>query len=248
MQLVEGPVPSRRLGDCLRVAALRHKTCSYDCVYCMHGRTVHLQRGQRTYIEPAEVVAAVLRRLETGGAGRTGVATVAFGAEGEPTLDRALEPKIRQLRSFGLRVAVLTNASLLWREEVRRALRPASWVSVKVDTVDETVWRRLNRPHAGLALPGVLDGVRRFAGDFRGELATETMLVAGVNDDVGDLERTAELIAELAPRTAWLSTPTHAPAEAWVETPSREALEFAEAIFETRVARVRWLSPQVAVA
>jgi wyosine [tRNA(Phe)-imidazoG37] synthetase (radical SAM superfamily) len=101
---------------------------------------------------------------------------------GEPTLDADLGCELGQLCGVGIRTAVITNASLLWQEDVRADLAAADWVSVKVDTDDPEVWRRVNRPCPSLRMQTVLDGVRKFAEEFPGELVTETMLVAGMND------------------------------------------------------------------
>ncbi|RLB66711.1 MAG: hypothetical protein DRH08_05465 [Deltaproteobacteria bacterium] len=45
-----------------------------------------------------------------------------FVPEGEPTLDSNLEEAIELLRPFGLKIAVISNASLLWQPTVRQAL------------------------------------------------------------------------------------------------------------------------------
>jgi hypothetical protein len=57
---------------------------------------------------------------------------------------------VNELKGLGIPVAVITNGSLLWREDVREDLSGADWVSVKVDTVDEETWRAIDRPHGGL--------------------------------------------------------------------------------------------------
>jgi len=146
------------------------------------------------------------------------------------------------LRLLGIPIAVITNGSLLWREDVRADLMPADWVSVKVDAVRESVWRQVNRPHGRLRLPTIMDGVLRFAGEFRGRLVTETMLVAGVNDGEADLELVAEFPARVRPSTACISIPTRPPAEEWVRPPSGEAITRACAIFREAVERVELLT------
>ena len=50
------------------------------------------------------------------------------------------------LRPLGLPIAVISNGSLVGRADVREALARADWVSLKVDTVDDAVWQRINRP------------------------------------------------------------------------------------------------------
>lgn len=72
---------------------------------------------------------------------------VTFAPSGEPTLDACIGRKITGLKeATGARVAVLTNASLLWLDDVREDLAGADYVSVKVDAVNEEVWRSVNRP------------------------------------------------------------------------------------------------------
>jgi wyosine [tRNA(Phe)-imidazoG37] synthetase (radical SAM superfamily) len=64
---------------------------------------------------------------------------------GEPTLDLHLGEEIEGLRPLGLRIAVISNGSLVWREEVRSALARADWVSLKGDAVDHAFYvRRLD--------------------------------------------------------------------------------------------------------
>jgi len=61
-------------------------------------------------------------------------------------------------------------------------------VSLRIDAVREDVSHRINRPHGRLHLGEQLGGGLRFSRRLAGTLATETMLVAGLNDDEGHLE------------------------------------------------------------
>lgn len=155
-----------------------------------------------------------------------------FVPDGEPTLDLHLGEAIRGVAGRGLKVAILTNGGLLWRDDVREELTAADLVSVKVDTVDEPTWRRLNRPIGNLRLETVLDGMRSFAADYHGDLVTETTLVAGINDDDGALiEQTARFIGALEPVRAYVAIPTRPPVEPWVRAPSVDGARRAADIF-----------------
>jgi wyosine [tRNA(Phe)-imidazoG37] synthetase (radical SAM superfamily) len=226
-----GPVRSRRLGWSLGINNVPPKTCSYSCVYCQVGATDRARLERAEYFAPAAIVDAVALRLAECRAAGQPVEYATFVPDGEPTLDLHLGEAIRDIAGLGLRVAVLTNGSLLWRADVREELAAPAWVSLKVDAVDEAIWRRLNRPIGNLRLEPVLEGMRRFAAEYRGDLVTETMLVAGVNDDGETLKRTAAFVSALEPLRAYVAIPTRPPAEAWVRGPSIAAAHRAAEVF-----------------
>lgn len=214
--LVFGPVPSRRLGRSLGINNLAGKTCSYGCVYCQAGRTSRLRVERRVFHAPALIDRAVTRCVERARNAGERIDYQTFVPSGEPTLDAGLGQEIRRLELNGIPVAVVTNGSLLWRADVREDLADANWVSVKVDTVREATWKRLNRPHGQLAFEQVLAGTQESARDFCGTLATETMLVAGLNESEEEITGVARHIATLRPAVAYISVPLRAPAESWV--------------------------------
>jgi wyosine [tRNA(Phe)-imidazoG37] synthetase (radical SAM superfamily) len=228
-----GPVRSRRLGWSLGINNVPPKTCSYSCVYCQVGATDRARLERVDYFAPEEIVDAVAARLAECRAAGQPIDYATFVPDGEPTLDRHLGGAIRGVADLGLKVGVLTNGTLLSREDVRAELSGADWVSLKVDTIDEPTWRRLNRPIGNLELEVVLDGMRRFAAEYRGDLVTETMLVDGINDDEASIEQTARFIGALEPLRAYVAIPTRPPAEAWVRTPSVETARRAAEIFRS---------------
>jgi wyosine [tRNA(Phe)-imidazoG37] synthetase (radical SAM superfamily) len=73
-------------------------------------------------------------------------------------------------------------------------------------------------------------------------LVTETMLVAGLNDAEDEVAATAEVVSELAPRTAYLAIPTRPPAEPWVEPPTDAVVARAYALMAARLPRVELLA------
>jgi len=88
-----------------------------------------------------------------------------------------LSESIERLRPLGIPVVIISTASLIWREEIRECLMKADWVLLKVDALDEILWRRINRPHPSLEHQAILDGMSVFADDFRGTLVTESMIL-----------------------------------------------------------------------
>jgi len=164
--LVFGPVRSRRLGVSLGVNNVPYKTCTYNCVYCQLGITTNLTVVRRYFYNCREVVSEVTEFLERFGGY---VDYVTLVPDGEPTLNACIGRVIDGVkRGAGVRVAVLTNASLLWLDDVRSDLMEADYISIKLDAVDERVWRAVNRLHQALRLGDVLSGILEFSKRFRG--------------------------------------------------------------------------------
>jgi wyosine [tRNA(Phe)-imidazoG37] synthetase (radical SAM superfamily) len=86
-----------------------------------------------------------------------------------------------------------------------------------------------------------MDGALEFSKGYEGELATETMLVEGVNDAVEHLRGVADFVTELEPDTAFLAVPTRPPALQWAQSPKEGVINLAYQIFSEKVGRVELL-------
>jgi len=189
-----GPVPSRRLGQSLGINNVKAKTCSYSCVYCQLGRTGQLQLKREIFYDLKELLqqlAEYLKKLEKK---KEKIDYITFVADGEPTLDLNLGRALERIKEFGIKTAVISNASLITEAEVRKELKSADWVSLKIDAVSESLWKKIDRPHGSLDLAEILKGIKIFSREYRGELATETMLVKKINDQKEELEKIADFI------------------------------------------------------
>jgi wyosine [tRNA(Phe)-imidazoG37] synthetase (radical SAM superfamily) len=240
--VVFGPVPSRRLGRSLGLNTIPPKICSYSCVYCQLGQTIKMQVERQPFYAPERIVAAVQRMLPAVNNAQETVDYLTFVPDGEPTLDASLGQVIDLLRPIGIPIAVITNSSLLWQQDVKDALMKADWVSLKVDTVETDVWRNIDHPHRQLDLSSILNGALSFAKAFPGTLVTETMLVEHVNDSDLNMEKTADFIKSLQPATAYLSIPIRPPADQWVRAPNEHVLNRAYQIFAKQIKHVEYLT------
>jgi wyosine [tRNA(Phe)-imidazoG37] synthetase (radical SAM superfamily) len=241
VSIVYGPVPSRRLGRSLGINNIPPKMCSYACVYCQLGRARHMQVGRGAFYDPGSIAATVGERVTRCRERGELIDYLTFVPDGEPTLDLNLGREINLLKPLGIKVAVISNASLLWREDVRQDLQEADYVSLKVDAVSKETWRRVNRPQKTLKLEDVLDGMLRFADAFKGNLTTETMLVAGFNDNSAEIERVARFLRGLRPGKAYLAVPIRPPAEKAIVVPGEEAVNMAYQIFREGLSDVEYL-------
>ena len=239
-----GPVPSRRLGSSLGINNIPAKACSYTCVYCQVGPTTEKSVEPRRFFSPEQIrdeVAAHVRELRRNG---QSVDYLSFVPDGEPTLDSRLGDSIDALRDLDLPIAVITNATLLWREDVRARLAKADLVSLKVDTVEEGAWRRINLPHRDLDLGRVLEGVKTFAEEYRGTLISDTMLLAGINDTAMSLTATADFLSTVSPQTAYLAVPTRPTTVRGMRGPDEAGLTRAFVIYSARLSQVELLTGQ----
>lgn len=239
--LAFGPVPSRRLGRSLGINNIPPKHCTYSCVYCQVGRTTQSGMERHDFYAPRDIVNAVIGKIEQARVAEAVIDYLTFVPDGEPTLDVNLGREIELLRPLGIKVAVISNASLIWRADVRDDLARADWVSLKVDAVRDSVWRAVNRPSKKLNLEVILEGAREFARVFKGDLTTETMLVKGVNDTEADLTANASFVSDLRPAAAYISIPTRPPSESWVRCPDEQVLNRAYHIFARHVENVEYL-------
>lgn len=236
-----GPVPSRRLGRSLGINNIPPKSCSYSCIYCQVGVTINREVEPRNFYEPEVIAHAVNHQVAAAQAAGEKIDYLTFVPDGEPTLDINLEKSIDLLKPLGIKIAVISNASLIWRKGVRQALNKADWVSLKVDTVDDKTWLRINQPHSQLQLPDILQGIQLFAQSYQGTLSTETMLIAGVNDTPDLIVKVCEFLSLLQPHTAYLAAPTRPPAQSDVHTPEESTIVLAYESLNANLKNVEYL-------
>ena len=169
---VYGPVASWRLGRSLGVDIIctEGKTCNFDCVYCQLGKTANLQTQRQEFV--------TLSRLIDDLNAVKGVTAdyVTFSGMGEPTLAANLGAAIAMAKFIlGLPVSVLTNASLINQEDVRRELALADVIVAKLDAAEETLFQKINRPAEGVSLAKIIQGLQAFRMEYKGKLAIEIM-------------------------------------------------------------------------
>lgn len=236
-----GPVPSRRLGKSLGINNIPPKVCSYSCVYCQVGKTTELKHTRNEYYKPEDIfgdVQELVVKLKKKG---EKIDYFTFVPDGEPTLDINLGNEIDLLKLLNYKVAVITNGSMVMHRDVQNDLMKADYVSLKVDTTNEEVWKKINRPNNSINLNEIFEGMIEFSLDYKGKLATETMLIEGINTSQFNIESVSEFIAILRPHRAYISIPTRPTSEKWVKIPNEATINSAFQIFRKNVDRVEYL-------
>jgi len=239
--MVFGPVHSRRMGMSLGINNMHKKTCTYDCVYCQAGGTSMCSTCRSISVSPHELYFFVEKKLEELQKENIKIDYLSFVPNGEPTLDMNLSKEIMLLRNFGIPIAVFTNGAMLWNSRISENLLFADYVSVKVDTVNEDTWEKLNRPHMRLRYNLILDGISKFADKFQGTLVTETMLVKEINDNADEVNDIADFVNSINQTTSFFTTPTRPPSKKYAVTPSEEKLKELSGIINNKIRTAKTL-------
>lgn len=205
--IIFGPVPSRRLGRSLGVNNIPHKVCSYSCKYCQVGKTVEMLASRQVFYSPDEIASQVKKKL-LGLSNKDFPDYISIIPDGEPTLDIHLGELIKKLGVYGLPVAVFTNSSLISFRDVQDDLSKADYVSLKVDSVKEFSWKKINNPHKSLKNSLILEAILYFSNHFSGNLVSETILLKYLNDSFEELQSIAMFLQKIQPETAYIGIPT----------------------------------------
>lgn len=218
-----GPVPSRRLGVSLGVDLVPHKTCSLNCIYCECGATTELTLARRPYVPTA----AVLHELQLFLQNQPQLDVITFSGSGEPTLHSGIGEIIQILKQNypAYKLALLTNGTLLHQPEVREAVLPVDFILPSLDAVSDPVFRKINRPAAGLHAGDVISGLIEFRKIFTGQMWLEIFIIPGVNDHAEEIARFKATIRRIRPDQVQLNTLDRPGAESWVQPESRAILE-----------------------
>lgn len=212
-EIVFGPIFSRRLGSSLGVNVLPSvgKLCNFDCVYCECGWNRDGAAPQRRFPRADEVEAALGHKMSKASQEGVKVDSITFSGNGEPTLN----PDFPQIVDAALRlrdkyfpeakVSVLSNATMLGKPEVARALMRVDNPILKIDASSDELAQKINMPSGHYSLTDVVENLKLFEGDF----ILQTMFLKSPDFDTAApeaLEAWRNLVRELKPREVMVYT------------------------------------------
>ena len=208
--IIFGPIRSRRLGISLGVNLLpiESKLCSFDCIYCECGWNDE-HPGKRRFNAREDVRAMLDETLGKMVAEGTPPDVITFAGNGEPTMHPDFEAIIedtialRDKHCPAAKVSVLSNATQIHREDVRRALLRVDNNILKLDSAfDETV-QLVNKPQGVYTVARTVELLKA----FEGKLILQTMFLRGEYlgkrvDNTTEEEVVAwlKLVAEIRPK------------------------------------------------
>lgn len=210
MRYIYGPVPSRRLGFSLGVDIVPYKTCTLDCIYCQLGRTTNNGVERQSFAPREEIIEEIRKSISSG----HDIDFITFSGSGEPTLNSDVGNLIHEVKKItSIPVAVLTNGTLLFREDVQKDLLEPDAVLPSLDAASQRIFRSINRPHDSLKIETIIDGLKRFRKFYKGSIWLEVMLVKGFNDERAELSRIKKMLTEIKPNKIHLNTVIRPPSE-----------------------------------
>lgn len=215
--IIFGPVHSRRLGLSLGVNLLptAAKLCNFDCIYCECGWNAE-HRGARRFNAREDVRRLLAGQLERMVAAGTPPDVITFAGNGEPTMHPDFEAIIDDTLALrdrlcpSAKVSVLSNATMIGRESVRRALLRVDNNILKLDSAFDATVRLMNGPQqAEYGVERTIEAMRL----FEGRMILQTMFLRGrigerTIDNTTDVEVEAWLdaVQRIAPQRVMVYT------------------------------------------
>jgi len=203
MKIVYGPVSSWRLGSSLGIDLIcsEKKICSFDCIYCQLGRqpnkTIH--RNDFVSIKDMEKeLSLVLQKITPD--------IITFSGSGEPTLAKNMDLAVETIKKItDIPLAVLTNATLMYREDVKKILSHLDIVVAKLDTSNENLFQKINQPAKNINFKSTVEGIEEFKKKiFTGKLSIQTMFM---NNNKDYAEEIADIVNRIKPDEVQINTP-----------------------------------------
>ena len=177
-----GPVHSRRLGIWLGINLMPAdgKLCSFDCIYCECGFNADHRPTQPipTREEVADKLEQVLQHMTTEGQLPD---VLTFAGNGEPTghphFAEIIGDTIRLRNQYcpKAKVCVLSNSTMLHRQQVHDALMLVDDNILKLDTVSPQYIQKVDRPNAQYDVKDIIERMKA----FNGHIIIQTMFMCG---------------------------------------------------------------------
>ena len=216
-KIIFGPVKSRRLGVSLGINLLptNSKLCNFNCIYCECGWTPGKQEFKVKFHERKIVAEKLEEMLIEMKQNNKPLDVITYAGNGEPTLhpdfDKIIDDtiKIRDKYFPKVRIAVLSNATLLHKEKVFNALKLVDDNILKLDSAFANTIKLFNNPIGKYDVNKIVENFKR----FNGKLIIQTMFVKGQyegqkvdNTTEKELSAWIKLLHQIKPKTVMIYT------------------------------------------
>jgi wyosine [tRNA(Phe)-imidazoG37] synthetase (radical SAM superfamily) len=247
LDIIYGPVPSWRFGRSLGIdTTTLPKKCTLSCIYCQLGKTeLYISKPEQIQDQlptPNQVEDALKKYLEK--IDLDSIDFVTISGTGEPTLNLSLSPIVEIIRDYIEKkpLGILTNSTLIVRDDVQKALSKFDFVSAKFDAGDEKAYSIINRPCAGLpTFSKIKESIKQLIKKANGTIALETMLLKTKfgfsNIEEEYYNNLISGILEINPHIVQLYTPWRPSAEDFVQPVSPEQINKVASDLTTKLGR-----------
>lgn len=207
---VFGPVLSKRLGNSLGIDVIPHKTCSYNCIYCQLGSEEKTITDLANYYSVDEIIYELKEALLN----NKNIDYITFTGSGEPTLYKDLKKLIYEIKQItDIPVCIITNGSLLYKQEMRSNLLLADLIMPSLDAGNEDAFKLIDRPNKEIDFYKMVEGLIEFRKVFKGEYWLEIFLLKGINDSEEELKDIVKIVRKIKPDRIQLITATRRTAD-----------------------------------
>lgn len=218
---VFGPVPSRRLGVSLGVDLVTPKSCNMNCVFCECGATRELKLKRESFKDIDEVKNEILEAIKI-----VKPDYITFSGSGEPTLSKDLGKIIEWIKSnLEIKVCVITNSLLLEDNEVVKELEKADLIMPTLNSVDNLIFKKINRPPAQIDVSQVMRGLENLSKKYKGKIYIESFIIEGLNDSNEHTEKMVAFLKNINFTKLQLNTLDRPGTENWVQPASYETMQ-----------------------
>ena len=215
------------------------KLCSFDCIYCECGWNAdHV--GQRRFNSREDVRTMLREVLERMVGEGTPPDVITFAGNGEPTMHPDFESIIDDTLALRdelcptAKVSVLSNATQIHREDVRRALRRVDNNILKLDSAFDATVQLVNKPQGAYTVERTVELMQL----FEGEMILQTMFLRGEyegkaidNTREEEVEAWLRLVERIAPRQVMVySLDRDTPCKTLEKVSREELLKIAERV------------------
>ena len=219
---VFGPVLSKRLGNSLGIDVIPHKTCSYNCIYCQLGSEENTITDLTNYYSVDEIIYELKEALLN----NKNIDYITFTGSGEPTLYKDLKKLIYEIKQItDIPVCIITNGSLLYKQEMRSNLLLADLIIPSLDAGNEETFKLIDNPNKEIDFDKMVEGLIEFKKVFKGEYWLEIFLLKDINDNENELDDIIKIVKKIKPDRIQLITATRRVANEKAKALSDEELK-----------------------
>lgn len=185
------------------------KQCNFDCLYCelKGAKTVEKAVNTPTCKEVLDALQEALQKHKN-------IDVITLTANGEPTLyphlDELVDGIVRIKKE--VKLLILSNGSTINNSSVQKILSKIDIVKLSLDCATQQCFKKLDRPHSGIELEHIIEGMKHFKKMYAGELVLEILVVESINDNEEEFEALNRVLQEIQPSRIDIGTIDRPPA------------------------------------